>query len=199
MKKEGKIGIGIAIALLIVVSSFLDKIISSNIIFIHNNILDKIFSFITIISSEVILFLALTALLLWNSNKRRWILPLWLCFAFSAVVSFVLKITIQRPRPFQQGIISMLPNLIEESYSIWNFSFPSSHSMLAFCAIPLLTEQFPKLKKWLISFAALIAFSRIYFGFHFLSDVLVGALIGYGIGLLIVRIEKKYSLVKNLQ
>ena len=198
MKKGWKIGTYIVVVLSIVISFFLDKIVSSNIILLHNPILDNFFMLITKISSEVILFIVLTAILLWNAKKRRWILPLWLCLGVSSAVSFILKITIHRLRPFQIGLISMLPGLIEESHSIWNFSFPSSHSMLAFCAIPILSEQFPKLKKGLILFATLIAFSRVYFGFHFLSDILVGALIGYGIGLIIVRKEKEYSFSKKI-
>ena len=198
MKKEGKVITCVAVAILIVISFLLDRFVSSNIIFLHNRILDNFLFFITIVSSEVVLFLVLTALLLWGANKRRWILPLWLCFVFSAMTSFILKITIQRLRPFQLGLISLLPNLIEESYSVWNFSFPSSHSMLAFCMVPILAEQFPKIKKWLILLAIIIAFSRVYFGFHFLSDILVGALIGYGIGTVIVRKEKEYAFGKKV-
>jgi len=62
--------------------------------------------------------------------------------------------------------------------------------MLAFCAIPILGEQFPRLKKFWIAFAVLVAFSRVYFGLHFVSDVITGGLIGYLIGIIIVREEK---------
>ena len=114
-----------------------------------------------------------------------------MCLAVSAVISFILKITIRRLRPFQLGVVSLVSGMSEASHAVWNFSFPSSHAMFAFCAIPILSEQFPKLKKFWIIFAVLIAFSRAYFGLHFASDVIAGGLIGYLIGLIIVKAEKE--------
>jgi len=102
-----------------------------------------------------------------------------------------LKIAIQRERPFQLGIVSLIQNLQSASFSTWNFSFPSFQSMLVFSAIPILSEQFPKFKKFWIGFAVLVAFSRVYFGVHFVSDIIAGGLIGYLIGMIIVKLEKE--------
>ena len=63
--------------------------------------------------------------------------------------------------------------------------------MLVFCSIPILAKQFPKFKYVWVIFASLVAFSRVYFGLHFLSDIIVGGLIGYIIGIIIVKIEKE--------
>ena len=63
--------------------------------------------------------------------------------------------------------------------------------MLAFCAIPFLSKEFPKFKYFWIAFASLIAFSRVYFGVHFLSDVIAGGLIGYLIGWFVLKTEKE--------
>ena len=49
-----------------------------------------------------------------------------------------------------------------------------------------------------IGFAVLIAFSRIYFGLHFLSDVIVGGLLGYVLGMIVVRLEKEYKWGKKV-
>ena len=133
----------------------------------------------------------MTSLFLWKEHKRKWILPLWFTLALSTIVSFILKVSVQRQRPFQLGIVSVLPILEKASHTIWNFSFPSNHAVLAFCAVPLLSKEFPKLKYIWVVLAGLIAFSRVYFGVHFLSDVLVGGAIGYLIGALIVKIETK--------
>jgi membrane-associated phospholipid phosphatase len=51
--------------------------------------------------------------------------------------------------------------------------------------------EFPRLKKFWVVLACLIAFSRVYFGLHFLSDVIIGGVIGYGIGALMVKLEKE--------
>jgi len=191
MRKKKGVVIWILVIFAIFVSFYFDNLLIKYISFLRNDIVDKFFLFVTIVSSEVVIFLILTALFLWKDNKRRWILPLWVTFGISAVVSFILKITIQRARPFQLGIVPLLSSLREANFSTWSFSFPSSHSMLAFCAVPILSQQYPKLKKVWIGIAVLIAFSRLYFGLHFLSDVIAGGLIGYIIGLLVVKLEKE--------
>jgi undecaprenyl-diphosphatase len=189
MKKRGIIFTAVWI-IFIFVCLYFDNFLVQSVSFLRNNILDNFFLLITFVSSEIILFFILTALFLWTENKRRWIFPLWVCLGASAVISFILKITIQRARPFQLGLVELISNLQSSSYAIWNFSFPSFQSMLVFSAIPILAYNFPKLKKFWIIFAVLVAFSRIYFGVHFFSDVIAGGLIGYLIGVIIFKIEK---------
>ena len=196
LKKKG-IFIWILIVFAIIASLYLDNILVKDVSFLRNNALDKFFLVITYLSSEIIIFAIVTSLFLWKKNKRRWILPLWLTLGISAIVGFLLKVIVQRARPFQQGIVPLLLVLQKTSHDIWNFSFPSSHAMLAFCIVPILAEQYPKLKKIWIGIAVLIAFSRIYFGLHFLSDVIVGSAAGYLIGLMIVKLEKEHKFGKN--
>ncbi len=192
MKIKKAIIIWIIVLILSILASFyFDNTLIRYISFLRNSALDSSFFIITLLSSEILIFFILTVLFLWRENKRRWILPLWACLGMSALISFTLKIMIQRARPFQLGIVSLLPSLQEASYSIWNFSFPSFQSMLVFCAIPILSEQFPRFKKFWIAFAVLVAFSRLYFGIHFISDVIAGGLIGYIIGIIILKSEKE--------
>jgi len=187
----------ILVVFTIILSFYLDNTLIKGVSLLRNSILDSIFLIITKLGSEIILFAIVTALFLWRDEKRRWILPLWITIGVSAFVSFLLKVTVQRLRPFQIGLVSLLPQLQEASYDIWNFSFPSNHSLLAFCVVPILSEQYPKLKKVWIAAAVLIAFSRIYLGLHFFSDVIAGGAIGYLIGMMIVRLEKEEKIGKN--
>lgn len=190
MEKKKIVFFGILIIVL-VISLFFDSEIVRGVSNIRNYILNDFFIGITVISSEIIIFFFLTSLFLWKEHKRKWILPLWFTLFLSVVVSFVLKVLVQRQRPFQQGIVNTISLLQKESHLIWNFSFPSFQAMLAFCAVPILSKEFPKFKYIWIVFAILIAFSRVYFGVHFLSDVLVGGMIGYLLGVLVIKSEKE--------
>lgn len=190
MKKRSALILVIAI-ILVFVSFIFDSTIVKGVSFLRNSLLDSFFLGITSIVSSIIIFFLITSLFLWKEHKRKWILPLWISLLLSSFVGFTLKLFIQRQRPFQQGIVETLIYLQKESYYIWDFSFPSGHAIFAFCAIPILIKEFPKLKYAWIVLASLIAFSRLYLGLHFLSDIIAGALIGYLIGAMIIQIEDK--------
>lgn len=61
------------------------------------------------------------------------------------------------------------------------FSFPSGHTITAFSVAVTLSEFYPFLLPALLFVALSIATSRILLGMHFLSDVVVGALLGIGL------------------
>jgi len=63
------------------------------------------------------------------------------------------------------------------------FSFPSGHTITAFAVAIALGEFYPTLLPVLLLCALCIATSRILLGMHFLSDVVVGALLGTGLAL----------------
>ncbi len=190
MKKRWKIWM-IVIALILALSIYFDNEIIKNVAKIKNVFLDEIFLGLTFISSSIIIFFFLTSLFLWQEHKRKWIFPLWLTLGITTLISFVLKIIVKRLRPFQLEIVNIIPILEKNSHLIWNFSFPSFHTALAFCAIPILSKEFPKIKWFWIIFAVLVGISRLYFGMHFLSDIILGGLIGYFVGMSIIKITSK--------
>lgn len=183
--------------LLIVISFIFDKQIVIFIGGLRNIVLDYVFIGLTFATSAIIIFFFLTTIFLWNENKRRWILPLLISFLLSVSISFIIKILIQRQRPFEVGLVSVFSVVfyfMKANFNTWNFSFPSFQAILIFSALPILNKSFKKLKYFWLVFACLSAFSRVYFGVHYLSDVLTGAIIGFLIGYFAVFIEEKYSL-----
>lgn len=174
--------------ILMIVSFYYDAQIARAVYSTQNYYLTQFFLGVTFISSEIIIFFILTSLFLWNERKRKWIIPLWVTLGLSAILNYVLKNIIQRARPFEQGITTLMPVL---QNSISGFSFPSGHAIIAFCALPILSKEFPKLKYWWLAFAVIIAFSRVYLGLHFLSDVIAGAVLGYAIGEVIVAVKMR--------
>lgn len=122
-------------------------------------------------------------------------MPFWASIGLAYLVNVLIKIIIRRARPFQDGIVSVLGislYFMKNSINTWDFSFPSGHTVLVFCILPILDKEFRKFKWIWLVFAILVGFSRIYFGIHYLSDVLAGAALGYLTGLLIIKIEEKY-------
>jgi len=184
-------------AILGVISFLYDVQIIKFVESLRNDFLDYIFLSVTFASNTFIVFFFLTTLFLWKENKRRWVLPLWLTSFVAVAVSFLLKVGIARPRPFQKELVSVLQiafHFMRNNFNTWNFSFPSFQAVLVFSALPILSKEFKKFKYiWLI-FACLVAFSRVYFGVHYLSDVLAGAVIGYLIGYVMVLAEERYKI-----
>jgi undecaprenyl-diphosphatase len=139
-------------------------------------------------SSIAVLFLS-TSLFLWHEHKRKWLLPLWASLFFSLAITAIIKLLSARVRPFYLGF----PTLTMLIKSVSGSSFPSSHATAVFSALPLLDKEFPRFKFVWLAFACLVAFSRVYFALHYLSDVLFGAFIGYAVGFAAVKLEEKYN------
>ncbi len=77
-----------------------------------------------------------------------------------------LKRAVDRPRP-------------DGSHDRNNASFPSSHAANAVALAYLVTRRWPRSGWVAFPLAALVAFSRMWLGRHYLSDVLVGVVIGF--------------------
>ncbi|MDP3765214.1 MAG: phosphatase PAP2 family protein [Nanoarchaeota archaeon] len=156
---------------------------------IKNPVFDLFFGWITNSMNIFVILIIITTLLLLEEKKREWVFPLWASLMVSIAIAFAIKLIISRPRPME------LPHAF---LSTLNFSFPSMHTMVAFAALPILNKEFADIKWFWILFASLVAFSRVYLNFHFLSDVVFGAFLGYFIGVFIIHMEEKYNTFKFL-
>ena len=112
-----------------------------------------------------------------NKKTRKTGCGVGVSLALGALVTnVVLKPLLQRPRPYD--MIAGLERLIA-AQSDW--SFPSGHTTASFAAagaIFLIGS-----KKWgsaALVLASGIAFSRIYLGVHYATDILAGVIIGLG-------------------
>ena len=189
----------LSLVLLISISFLFDYEIVKAVSGLQNPLLNEFMVCITYGGSTLFILFFLTSLLLWHERKRRWIIPLWLSLFFSFLVTSLLKFLVSRPRPYQLGFQTVA--ILKTSFAL-NSSFPSLHAAAAFSALPILDKEFPRFKFFWIIFACLVAFSRVYFSLHYLSDVIVGALIGYSISFFAVRLEEKYkysSIKKSLR
>lgn len=70
-------------------------------------------------------------------------------------------------------------------------SFPSSHAVNNFAAAMVIALMYRKAAPYFFIFAALVAYSRVYIGVHYPSDILGGAIEGALIGYLVVFLFRK--------
>lgn len=89
-----------------------------------------------------------------------------------------IKATTTRQRPCQRH-----PGIRLTTLPLDLYSFPSGHTLHAVSFTVVAVAYYPWLAPWLAGFALLVAISRLILGLHYLSDVLVGALIGATIAL----------------
>ncbi len=112
------------------------------------------------------------------------VINLWALFCMALVIgatdlmgSQVIKPFFQRLRPPE-----FLPEIAVRAPYAGSFGFISNHSANMFCFATFASFLFPKARWALLTLAAFSAFSRLYVGVHFPSDVIFGALLGVLMG-----------------
>lgn len=123
-----------------------------------------------------------------TSEIKRLDFKLFTAVIISSSVSFIFSQLIgwlvERPRPFVE--LADVVQLISDPIS--TKSFPSDHTVLSFA---LALSVFYHHKKWgafFIALAALVGFSRVYVGVHYLFDVIAGVLLAWIISYIIKRV-----------
>jgi membrane-associated phospholipid phosphatase len=143
---------------------------------IHTPMVDGFFNVVTSLGSEEF-YLFLLPLLYWCIDKRL-AQRLAYLFLFSVYSNAALKDFFRHPRPFEYD-----PRVLKLDWvpaDELGYGFPSGHSQAAITAWGYLAAWVRR--RWMAVLAAtlviLIAFSRMYLGVHFPTDVLGGLLIG---------------------
>jgi undecaprenyl-diphosphatase len=146
---------------------------------LSNSVFDVLMPFITDLNKHRIVLLVVVVLLLWMviRGKRHVKIAALLLILTIAVSdqfsSFVVKFWLERPRPCH--VLHQVHLLVSCGSG---YSFPSSHAVNNFAGALILAFFFPRAKWWFFGIAALVAFSRVYVGVHYPSDVIGGAVIG---------------------
>jgi undecaprenyl-diphosphatase len=102
--------------------------------------------------------------------------------AASNTATVVLKRGLRRRRPSTYGGNPFFAVAPSELFAFDQFSFPSGHTMNAFALGSVLVPALPVMAVPLFLVAGSIGVSRVILGLHYLSDVLVGAVLGLLIG-----------------
>jgi membrane-associated phospholipid phosphatase len=144
---------------------------------LHNHATARLTTFMLIVtnlhSTLGVMIMTLTVSAIWWTRRlRRWVLTVCLTVYGGMLLNVLLKNLFQRPRPhFENPILTFT-----------SYGFPSGHTMAAtvfygtLCAFVVTRVQgwYWRVLAFLLAtlMIALVGFSRIYLGAHYLSDVL---------------------------
>jgi membrane-associated phospholipid phosphatase len=132
---------------------------------------------------------AIASLALWLSQRKldaalakRHAQLLIFAPALAGIVSEVLKLVVRRERPAINDGDYGFRAWDDRTFSTVGLGMPSGHTMVAFAAATALARIYPGARWVWYSLAVGCAATRVLDHAHFLSDVTVGALLGWSIG-----------------
>lgn len=152
-----------------------------------NGFWDAFFAFWTMFGEELII-IGIMGFIYWCYDKKAGEF-VGVSVFISLLLNSVIKVVVQRPRPFQ--VDTDIENFRPETSG--GYSFPSGHTQGA-------TSVFGSVAIWLkkhwitlvtVLIVVMVAISRMYIGVHYLSDVVVGGLLGIGICSLVYHFYQK--------
>lgn len=164
----------------------------------HPFVLNVFFINYTFIGDGIFALCLIAALLFYYKRKQQGLALLY-SFLISGLVVQVIKNLVNAPRPklfFEAG---QYLHFIDGISLANNSSFPSGHTATAFAIATVLVLTI-KDKSWqllILIAAVLVGYSRIYLAQHFLLDILIGAIIGSGSGILGVYLALHLNNMKS--
>ncbi len=159
---------------------------------ISNNFFDIVFWIITKFGEEIAFVFGVLGIYLLYSKSFAF--KYSIIYLISVGINFIVKILVKRPRPY------IASSEIENRLPASNYSFPSGHSQGYFVQSTLICLEISKVSKSKLKnitslivfliFGLLVMLSRLYWGQHYLTDVVVGAVFGICIAIIIQEFLK---------
>ncbi len=159
---------------------------------LHSPFWDSVMWYISATATWIPLYLIIVAFVI---KKLRW--NAWLTLIFFALLVLLadqssvhlFKNVFERLRPCHNPAISELVHTVNDKCG-GKYGFVSSHAANTFALAVFLVFFFKNksVSIAIVLWAAIVSYSRIYLGVHYLFDVLAGALLGSIIGFLTIKL-----------
>lgn len=157
--------------------------------------LDRVLGFITALGDAGIIWIVTSILLICFKKTRKMGITTGVALLICLLVNnCFIKILVARPRPFvaHPDIVLKIPAL--SPYR----SFMSGHAMSSFATATAILYYRRKTGIAAMAGAFVMAFSRLYFQVHYLTDVLAGAVAGVGAAFAaIYAVDKIYKIINE--
>jgi membrane-associated phospholipid phosphatase len=112
-----------------------------------------------------------------RAPRRAWYLAI--APAAAGLLAEILKLLLRRERPEAHGGLYGFREWSDQPFSTVGLALPSSHTMVAFGAATALARLFPRARWVWFVLAAGCGATRVLSRAHFLSDVALGAVMGW--------------------
>ena len=159
---------------------------------LRTDFLNTVFEGITLFGEETLIILLVVAL--WFAVDKKLAQQVFFVTATSLSVNGIIKNFAKVPRPFTKGVSCVRLD------TATGYAFPSGHTQGFATWSSFFAVKFKK--TWLTILVAvlvgLVAFSRLYLGAHYPSDVIVGIALGVGIAILGNYLFEKVKDLKKL-
>jgi undecaprenyl-diphosphatase len=165
----------------------------------HNTLWDYTMTLFTLTPVWIPFYLVILAIIVKKYGKKS--LWIFLCVAllilFADQFSGILKHTVKRLRPSNDPEISQLAHVFFTKGGLYGFVSAHAANTFSFATFSILLFRNRLYTIFILVWAMLIAYSRIYLGVHYPGDILggiiLGILIGTGIYKLLNYVEGKFS------
>ena len=142
--------------------------------YLQFTILDRIMLIITRMGNGGLVWILLSIYLIYSNNYRIEGYMVIISMVLTAILGEgLIKHLIKRTRPFIK--IDQRILLISKPMT---YSFPSGHAASSFAVAGVFIKMNTDISIYITILASLIAFSRLYLNVHYLSDVLIGVILG---------------------